>query len=48
MTLAPGTWHHALLAVDAGDFVVVERVGAAVDCDTVALAVPADVGFIPR
>ncbi|CAN7633701.1 ureidoglycolate lyase [Variovorax sp. LjRoot290] len=48
VTLAPGTWHHALLAVDAGDFVVVERVGAAVDCDTVALAVPADVGFIPR
>ena len=31
--LAPGTWHHALLAVDAGDFVVVERVAAAVDCD---------------
>jgi ureidoglycolate lyase len=31
--LAPGTWHHALLAVDAGDFVVVERVAATVDCD---------------
>jgi ureidoglycolate lyase len=48
VTLAPGTWHHALLAVDAGDFVVVERAGAAVDCDTVALAVPADIGFMPR
>jgi ureidoglycolate lyase len=33
VTLAPGTWHHALLAVDAGDFVVVERAAASVDCD---------------
>ena len=33
VTLAPGTWHHALLAVDAGDFIVIERAGAAVDCD---------------
>lgn len=47
VTLAPGTWHHALLAVDAGDFVVVERASAAVDCDTMALAVPADLRFIP-
>ncbi len=38
VTLAPGTWHHALLAVDAGDFVVVERAGAVVDCDVCALA----------
>ena len=38
VTLAPGTWHHALLAVDAGDFVVVERTAARVDCDTCALA----------
>jgi len=40
VTLAPGTWHHALLAVDAGDFVVVERAGDAVDCDICALAAP--------
>ena len=33
VTLAPGTWHHALLAVDAGDFIVVERAGSPVDCD---------------
>ncbi|CAN5764320.1 ureidoglycolate lyase [soil metagenome] len=33
VTLAPGTWHHALLAVDAGDFVVIERVASTVDCD---------------
>ncbi len=46
--LAPGTWHHALLAVDAGDFAVIERHAAVVDCDehrlasavTVALAWP--------
>lgn len=40
VTLAPGTWHHALLAVDAGDFVVVERASDAVDCDTCMLAAP--------
>ncbi|HEY0201794.1 MAG TPA: ureidoglycolate lyase, partial [Burkholderiaceae bacterium] len=33
VTLAPGTWHHALLAVDAGDFIVVERAADTVDCD---------------
>lgn len=33
VVLAPGTWHHALLAVDAGDFVVVERAAASVDCE---------------
>ncbi|MGV3494288.1 MAG: ureidoglycolate lyase [Ramlibacter sp.] len=33
VVLAPGVWHHALLAVDAGDFVVVERGAATVDCD---------------
>lgn len=38
--LAPGTWHHALLALDAGDFLVIERRGELPDCDTVALAVP--------
>ncbi|MGA0571709.1 ureidoglycolate lyase [Variovorax sp. VNK109] len=38
--LAPGTWHHALLAVDAGDFAVIERAGSAaeVDCDVCNLA----------
>lgn len=37
VVLAPGTWHHALLAVDAGDFVVVERVAPIVDCDVCKL-----------
>lgn len=38
--LAPGTWHHPLLAMDAGDFLVVERRSGTVDCDVVALAPP--------
>ncbi|MGJ7582426.1 ureidoglycolate lyase [Variovorax sp. RHLX14] len=38
IVLAPGTWHHALLAVDGGDFVVVERVGECVDCDIASLS----------
>lgn len=38
--LAPGTWHHALLAVDDGDFAVIERAGPTVDCDVRALAAP--------
>jgi ureidoglycolate lyase len=33
VVLAPGTWHHALLAVEGGDFAVVERRAAQVDCD---------------
>lgn len=46
-TLHAGTWHHGLIARDAGDFVVIER-GApvqgdgsrAVDCDIAVLAQP--------
>jgi ureidoglycolate lyase len=34
--LAPDTWHHALLAIDAGDFAVIER--SAPTCDVVQLA----------
>ena len=45
VTLAPGTWHHALLAVDAGDFVVAERAGAVVDCDTCELVTAATVEY---
>ena len=33
VVLAPGIWHHALLAVDAGDFLVIERAAAVVDCE---------------
>ena len=38
VVLAPGTWHHALLAVDAGDFVVIERAADVVDCEVCDLA----------
>lgn len=38
--LAPGTWHHGLLALDAGDYLVLERRADAVDCDLAALAPP--------
>lgn len=38
--LAPGTWHHPLLALDAGDFLVLERRAHAPDCDEVALQPP--------
>lgn len=40
VVLAPGTWHHALLAVEGGDFVVLERRGPQVDCDVHAMPVP--------
>jgi ureidoglycolate lyase len=29
----PGTWHHPLLAQQAGDFVVLERKALEVDCE---------------
>ena len=38
--LAPGTWHHGLLALDTGDYLVLERRGDVVDCDLTALAPP--------
>ncbi len=35
ITLAPDVWHHPLLALAAGDFVVLERKGPQVDCEVV-------------
>ena len=40
VTLHPGTWHHGLIALDGGDFVVLERSAKQVDCDCVELAEP--------
>ncbi len=37
IVLSPGTWHHALLAVDAGDFAVIERAEQTEDCDIARL-----------
>ena len=45
VVLAPGTWHHGLLARDAGDFVVLERgapAGEPVDCDVLRLPAPVE------
>lgn len=39
-TLHADTWHHGLIALDAGDFVVIERRAAQVDCEFAELAVP--------
>ena len=39
-TLHAGTWHHGLMARDAGDFVVIERWAAQVDCEFAELAEP--------
>lgn len=38
--IAAGTWHHALLALDDGPWAVLERRGAAVDCEERALQPP--------
>ena len=39
-TLHADTWHHGLIALDAGDFVVIERRAAEVDCEFAELAEP--------
>ncbi len=43
--LAPGTWHHSLLAVEGGDFAVIERVAMSVDCDRCELDRPVAVSL---
>jgi len=40
VTLRAGTWHHGLIALDSGDFVVVERQAAEVDCEFATLREP--------
>jgi ureidoglycolate lyase len=45
ITLRAGTWHHGLLALDGGDFVVIERRAAQVDCDIAQLAEPVRIGL---
>jgi ureidoglycolate lyase len=39
-TLNAGTWHHPLIALEDGDFLVLERAGLAVDCEVCQLATP--------
>ena len=40
VTLRAGTWHHGLIALDDGDFIVVERAAAEPDCELATLAEP--------
>lgn len=40
ITLHPGTWHHPLISLDDGNYLVIERAGRAVDCDVVQLDTP--------
>ena len=48
ITLRAGTWHHGLIALQDGDFIVIERQATEPDCDlatlpqAVTLALPAD------
>lgn len=37
VTLRAGTWHHGLIAPQGGEFVVIERRGAELDCDVARL-----------
>ena len=37
ITLHPGVWHHPLVALEAGDFLVIERSGVVVDCEECTL-----------
>lgn len=43
IVLAPGTWHHALLAVEGGDFAVIERRADALDCRCEPISEPLQV-----
>ena len=45
IVLAPGVWHHALLAVEGGDFAVIERAAAAPDCDVFRLDGALEIGL---
>ena len=48
VVLAPGTWHHALLAVEGGDFAVVERKAEVVDCEVCCLDDSLSVFHLPN
>lgn len=43
ITLRAGTWHHGLLALEAGDFVVLERSAGSVDCEQALLSEPVSI-----
>ena len=43
ITLSAGTWHHGLLALADGDFVVLERSADSVDCELAQLPEPVSI-----
>ena len=43
ITLRAGIWHHGLLALSDGDFVVLERSAEAVDCELAELTEPVSI-----
>jgi ureidoglycolate lyase len=45
-TLHKGVWHHPLMALDAGPFLVIERQGPQEDCEVFSL--PSPVHLNPR
>jgi ureidoglycolate lyase len=46
VSLAVGTWHHGLLAVNAADFAVIERAAADEDCELATLPRPVSVALV--
>ncbi len=47
VSLKPGIWHHPLLALVNASFVVMERLGSTVDCETQNLSHPVRVALLP-
>ena len=45
VTLRAGTWHHGLIALSDGDFVVIERSAQQADCDLAMLPLPVTVAL---
>ena len=43
ITLRAGIWHHGLMALSDGDFVVLERSADVVDCELARLDVPVSI-----
>ena len=43
ITLRAGTWHHGLIALSDGDFVVLERSAESVDCELAQLTKPVSI-----
>jgi ureidoglycolate lyase len=47
VTLRANIWHHGLIALDAGDFIVIERSSKVVDCEFASLRLPVYLSVSP-